>query len=107
MTQTEWKTKTEDDMRELAREISKNITIRSYNDGNSCDTTRESTTEEAKAIFGIIYAAMWAYSRDEADLPSILNTAEITGHYLISETEQVNCYDTIYCPLQRIMGKWA
>lgn len=108
MTQAQWSQTTEKEMKDLARGISGYITIRTYENGSSKDTTRVSTEKEAKAIYGIVYAAMLAYGfRQDADLYSILDTAEFSGHFLISDTEEVNCYDTIYIPLQKVMGDWA
>lgn len=107
ITQKEWSEKTEDEYKTYARGISGYVTIRSYHDGSSFDDTRISTEAEAKAIYGICLAAMLAYGRDNADLRSVLNTAEFAGHFLINDKEEVNCYDTIYIPLQKCMGEWS
>ena len=109
MTQTEWAAKSDREYKSWAREIAKHITIRTYIDGNSQDNTRESTPEEENAIYGILMGAMLAYGwRAEGNLDSILDTAEFSGHYLIPCKEgEVNCYDTIYIPLQKTMGEWV
>lgn len=107
MTQKEWSEKSEWEYKETARALAKNITIRTYIDGNSSDNQRPSTPEEEDAIYGILMAAMLAYGRrSDSDLHSVLDTAEFAGHFLISKEEEVNCYDTIYIPLQRVMGEW-
>lgn len=111
MTQKKWSEKSEQEYKDYARGISSYVTIRTYSygdNGTSYDDTRTSTESEAKAIYGICLAAMLAYGRrKDADLHSILDTAEFAGHFLISDEENVNCYDTIYIPLQKVMGEWS
>ena len=108
MTQKKWSELTETDYKYYASEISKNITIRTYTNDCSNDTTRPSTEDEAAAIYAIVFGAMVAYGhREDTNLNSILDTAEYIGHNAISDTEEVNCYDTIYVPLQKTMGRWA
>ena len=117
MTQKEWSLKTEKEYREFAFEIGKNITIRTYHNGTSSDTTRPSTDAEHIQIANICMSGMLAYGkREDADLQSILDVCEFMGQKIdftfTNEAERqvdsrVNAYDTIYIPLQKVMGKWS
>ena len=90
----------------LANEIAEHITIRSYHDGNSCDTTRKATEAEGDIIAKIAYSAMLSYEwKDDASLDEILDMAEFTLMQFIPEA---NTYDTIYIPLRKLTktGGW-
>ena len=108
MTHEEVMAMSEDEMKQKAREIAKFITFRRYENGNSIDETFEATELEADVTYGIVMAAMLAYGRrSEANLQSILDTAEFAGHFLYPTDKEVNCYDTIYIPLQKTIGTWS
>ena len=109
MTHEEWMDKTDDEYKKLAREIATYITFRTYEDGSSYDTTVNANSFEREITYGIIMAAFLTYGRrKDADLKSIIDTAEFAGHFLYINTGlEVNCYDTIYIPLQETMGEWS
>ena len=113
MTHEEWINKSEDEYKKLAREIAQQITYRTWVDGSSHDETVKANTFESEITYGIIMAAFLAYGRrTNADLKSIIDTAEFAGHFLYNKditgtNEEVNCYDTIYIPLQKTMGEWS
>lgn len=117
MTHEEWMNKTDDEYKKLAREIAQQITYRTWIDGSSHDSTVKANNFEREMTYGIIMAAFLTYGRrTNADLQSIIDTAEFAGHFLYNEqftgtftdtNEEVNCYDTIYIPLQKVMGEWS
>lgn len=108
MTPTEFANKYKNSqLREIARDIAGSVVIRTYVDGNSKDTRRETTPEEKEIIRNVAYAAMIAYlHRTETDINAILDMAEFT---LMQFIENVNTYDSIYIPLRKITqtGLWA
>lgn len=92
---------TDKELHKIANEIAQNITIRSYDEGNSVDTKRSTTKPEAEIISNIAFAALWAYRwRDNVNVDSILDVAEMTFDQFIPEG---NGYDTIYLPLKKKM----
>ena len=106
--QREWSENTIEYRESLARQISKNITIRSYENGNSKDETRPTTEIEADIIYKICLGAMATFGyRMNSDTQSVLNalldTAEFTLNRFIPEA---NGYDTIYIPLKKAFGIW-
>ena len=93
-------------LKEIARDISESITIRSYNRDGSRDDRRKTTKVEREIIRNIAYGAMLAYSdrsyADDVDgglIDSILDMAEFTLMQFIPEA---NTYDTIYIPLRNV-----
>lgn len=58
MTQEEFKKYMDNDLHNLADDISDNITIRRYIDGNSEDIKRKSTKPEKEIISNIAFAAL-------------------------------------------------
>lgn len=112
MTQKEWREKSEEEYIELAKEISKYITIRQFDRGGSVDIKRTANAAEQTILYNIIYAAMLTYGRrDNANLETILDMAEYIVMKFLNpgdpEIWHVNTYDTIYIPLQKVMGKWS
>lgn len=105
MTHEEWMNKTDDEYKKLAREIATYITFRTYENGSSRDITVCANSFEREITYGIIMAAFLAYGRrEEADLESIIDTAEFAGHFLYINTDyEINCYHTIYIPLRKVM----
>lgn len=100
-------------LEEKANEIASTIVIRSYDEhGNSHDDRRESTEEERKVLKALAEAAMLAYRSDgiyhnvkqEDCCDSIISAIE---YACIGLLPQANCYDSIYTPLQKTMGKWS
>lgn len=89
---------------EKAEEISKTITIRTYDNGNSVDTTRESTPEEKEIIFRLAYSAFLAYNFSGGkDENGIFNMAEFCLHQFIPSA---NSYMTIYIPVKEALRLW-
>lgn len=84
--------KTEQELKEYATQAAETIVIRTYNNGNSEDTKRNTTKLEKRIIFAIIYGALLAINNG-ADKQSAKDTAEYIGDLQIPE---MNGYDTIY-----------
>ena len=104
MTQKEFAGLSEIDYKHFADSVSKLITIRSYDNGNSRDETRETTGVERDIIWKIAFAVFLSYGyRSNGNIDSILDMAEFTLHRFLPEA---NTYDTIYIPCKKIMGIW-
>lgn len=106
MTQKEFAEKySQAQLKEIARDIAGSIVIRDYVNGNSRDTSRETTATEKEIISKIAYSAMIAYSfrSNGGSIDSILDMAEFTIHQFIPD---VNSYDTIYIPLRKVTETW-
>lgn len=90
-------------LREIARDYSSSIVIRSYKDGSSSDDRRPATKPEREILENILYAAMVAYLYRSEDnggsIEAVLDMAEFTCHQFLPEC---NAYDTIYTPLRKI-----
>lgn len=97
---------TENQLREIARDIAGSIVIRDYINGNSRDTRRETTKEEKEIIRNIAFGAMLAYGYSGGEIDGILDMAEFTLRQFITDC---NCYDTIYIPLRNVTktGHWS
>lgn len=101
--------KTESELKEIAIEISKKITIRTYKKGNSEDTKRLSNPQEKDIIFNISYGALLGMNCNEKNRASneiaqaIIDTAEYTVNRFLPDC---NGYDTIYCPLKKAITEW-
>lgn len=104
MTQKEFSMLSELEYKDIAREISGYITIRTYENGNSRDETYETDERQADIIKAIAFAAFVSYGhRSNANLDSILDMAEFTLHQFIPEA---NSYDTLYIPIKKAIGEW-
>lgn len=94
---------TEPQLREIARDYSTRIVIRSYTDGSSSDDERAATLPEREILYKIILAALIAYGyRDKENggsIDAILDMAEFTCHQFLPEC---NAYDTVYTPIRKI-----
>ena len=94
---------TDRQLKEIARDYSSTIVIRSYKEGSSSDERREATLPEREILRNIIYAAMISYGyRSETNggsIDAVLDMAEFTCHQFLPEC---NAYDTIYTPLKKI-----
>ncbi|MCM1277286.1 MAG: hypothetical protein NC299_18325 [Lachnospiraceae bacterium] len=120
--------KSEKELQAMAAEVAETISIRSYyildengekimlekadgTHGNSRDERRAATPEEAAIIYNLVYAALlsmnWNRHHPET-FQAIRDTAEFTAHTFFNKALdfEVNCYDTIVCPLYRIANEW-
>lgn len=101
--------KQESELKQLAESISKFITIRTNDNGNSCDTKRTSRKAEREIIYKIAYSALlglnWdVKTRNNNDIAQgIIDTAEFTINQFLPNC---NGYDTIYLPLKAILRNW-
>ena len=101
-------TKTFEELNTIATEISQYITIRTYENGCSKDTTRKALKKERETIYNIVRAALGMLnepiSRKNEDITrAILLTAELTADYMLKD---VNGYDTVYLPLRKVLKNW-
>lgn len=100
---------TEEELRTWARDIAGSIMIRTYDNGNSNDTRRTTTTKEYEIIFKIAFGALLGLNYGEDTRRSrereqaIIDSAEFTLDLFIPEA---NGYDTIYNPLRRCLEQW-
>lgn len=102
MTQKEFAEKySQQQLKEIARDIAGSIVIRDYINGNSRDTRRGTTEPEKEIISKIAYGAMLAYSYrsgDDGSINAVLDVAEFTLNQFIPGC---NSCDTIYIPLRK------
>lgn len=88
---------TEKDASEFAKEASKSVVIRSWNNGNSNDDRRESTKIESEIVERAIVASLIAI-KNGYDVDSAKATAEFFVIYNSGETH-INTYDSVYIPI--------
>lgn len=91
-----------DEREELAKKIAQRITIRSYDEkGNSNDETRNTTDEEEKIIYNVVYGALGALNsaQTEKEEYQIANTAEwIINSFL----PYINGYISVYSEIRKM-----
>ena len=97
---------------DIIDQICKTVVIRNYTDGCSFDEERGSTKHEYDILRPIIYSAIYTFTHDKrADVQTIVDMAEIVAMKFLHKgsvySEHINCYDTVYCPLQRLFGVWG
>lgn len=103
------KIKMEADLKEIASNISKQIVIRSYTNGNSHDERRAATSVERDILCKLAYGALLAlndtdeFRREPAAERAIVHFAEYAVRLFISEC---NGYDTLYIPLCNAIEEW-
>ena len=96
-------------MKAIAENISENITIRTYTNGNSNDTKRKASTAEKAIIFRVAFGALlglnWGTDtrKSRKSEQAIIDTAEFTIGQFIRDC---NGYDTIYLPLKKALAEW-
>lgn len=92
-------------LKELALRISEKITIRTYVRGSSNDETRQSTVTEKEIIFKIAYGALLTLNTTDNNHAEqkIIDCAEYTVNQFLPDC---NGYDTIYCPLKKVLREW-
>lgn len=83
-----------ENIKEYADCESATITIRTYKDGSSKDTARNSTPEEKKIIQGILIGALEAIEAGK-DKQTVMDAAEYIGLNLL-KASGANTYDSIY-----------
>lgn len=91
---------------DFAEKLSRSIVIRTYDNGNSNDTRRDSTPEESRMIFKVLYGGMLSMNNANANVQAVIDTCEYIGNLLMRDVVRggdMNGYDTIYCPLK----SWA
>ena len=102
---------------EKACDVAKTVVVRDYNDHGSVDYERASTDEEFVIIRSVIYGALYTFTHTISPndittdkIQVILDTAEVTAMKLFetvpkdTDTSHINCYDTIYNSLKKIIG---
>lgn len=106
MTQAKFSNKTESQLKEMARDYSHSLTIRTYlpSSGEDKDIIRPANKIESHILFNILYSALLTYRNNKADLQTILDLAEFTGNMFFKDLGvNVNGYATIYIPLKEMM----
>jgi hypothetical protein len=95
----------ENEAKEYAKNISKTVVIRSFENGSSDDNRRESTAAEAELVERAIAAALVAiragYNADSAKA-----TAEFFILHNSGETH-INTYDSVYIPINDFLEAQA
>lgn len=101
--------KSEAELKTIADGISRKIVIRFYERGNSKDEEREPSTSEREYIYKVAYGALLGLNLDQITRSSavaadaIINASEyILNQFLLD----CNGYDTIYCPLKKVVREW-
>lgn len=96
----------ESQLKTFAEDIARTIEVRNYDGGSSSDKRRESTPEEFKTIFNVVYGGMLAMNNAKSTIQAVLDTCEYIGNLFMRDIVndgQMNGYGTIYCPLK----SWA
>lgn len=96
-------------LRKMAAEIARNITIRTYVDGNSKDERRKSTPAEYEILYKLALSALLGLNHGETARQSkiaedaIINAIEYT---LVLMIPSANSYDSLYTPLRKTVENW-
>ena len=101
--------KKEDALKEIARNISKTIVIRSIINGNSYDTRRETTAPERDIIYCLAYGALLALNDSEEvrRTPAAERAIVHAAEYMVKlHIPECNGYDTLYIPLNEALETW-
>lgn len=103
------KHKSEAELKAIAEEISEEIMIRQYVNGNSEDIRRKSSGPEKDIIFKVAFGALLGLNWGESTRSSrqseqaIIDTIEfVIGQFI----HDCNGYDTIYLPLKKAIKNW-
>lgn len=97
---------TEQVAREYAESVSNTITIRTYNNGSSDDTTRKSTKKEkgilTNIIFGALLSIRW-HKLDKNAVKTASDTAEFTVNLMMPN---INGYDSVYRKIVNFVAQY-
>lgn len=106
---TKRKNLTEEERHAIADKIAQSIVIRTYNNGSSCDTRRETTAEEQRAIYNVANGALSSlqWGADTMQDPRLERSIIDTAEFIINQfLPDCNGYDTIYIPLKNAVDEW-
>lgn len=87
---------TEQEAKEYAESVSNTITIRTYDNGSSDDTTRKSTKKEKEILTNIICGALFTirvHNLNSIAVQAAKDTAEFTADLMLP---YINGYDSVY-----------
>lgn len=97
---------TEQEAKEYAESVSNTLFIRTYNNGSSEDTERQTTESEkeilTKLIHGALLAASW-HGLEENAVQGAKNTAEFTARLMIPN---INGYLSVYLKIDNFMARY-
>lgn len=105
--------RTGEELRNLASEVAKKVTIRTYVEyGNSKDVERSTTKEEYTILRDIIHSALLSLNNSEQSrraqygdpvFKAVLDTAEYMS---FGRIPGINSYNSIYIPVWNIIKAW-
>lgn len=87
---------TNQEAKEYAEKAAETLTVRTYENGSSKDTTRETTQEEKGILTNIIYGALLSikwHKYDKTAVQIAKDTAEFTIDLMLP---YINGYDSVY-----------
>ena len=96
-------------LRCMAAEIAESIVVRTYENGNSHDTRRQTTEKERDILYGLAYSALLGLNHSEESRQSktaedaIINSFEYACIVMLPDA---NCYDSMYIPLRKMVANW-
>lgn len=97
---------TEQEAKEYAESVSNTLYIRTYNNGNSDDTKRQTTESEKGILTNLIYGALLAASwhgLEENAVQGAKNTAEFIARLMIPN---INGYLSVYLQIAEFIARY-